>query len=245
MKKIVESIFQEAKSSRIVFLGDLFDRGEKGLECVRLVVWLARKFPGQIVWLQGNHDQALKFNSKKKLFESEVDPAEFSIFLNEHPECLEEGKAICKLIETLPIAAVFDDIWVSHGGVLQRDVVGKFDGFNSLDEDMKNDFIWSRMRDVRAKVPNRRSKGAEVGFQNACDFVDILQQKTGISIHHIVCAHQHEYRKGIGYLPYETYFKDRITCQCICSFADADSNKQPVFLSYNAKHTPCPWRFDS
>lgn len=240
LSKILKYVFMTDEKSRIVFMGDLFDRGEKSLECVRLLVWAARRFPGQITWIKGNHDCGFRYDQVSGKFTSEVDPAEFSDWLNANPDNAPEGRFIADLIERLPVAIVLGDIWAAHGGVLQADASERFDGFGTLDDQMTNDIIWSRMRDVPSKVVNRRTRGAEVGYKNACAFRDAVKARAGIEIRHIVCAHQHEYRNGVGYLAYESLFNGDLTCQCISSFSETGTNNVSGLLIYKAGATPVP-----
>lgn len=223
----------------LVFLGDLFDRGERNLEVARLLVALARRHPGRILWLAGNHDIAFRYDEANAQFASGVDPAEFKDWLNEYPEFLEEGRALARIIATLPVLLVLGDHWVSHGGVPQSDEVERFDGFDGLTSPMAEDCVWSRMRDMREKLPNRSHRGAEVGYENARRFFAKVFDVTGLPLRHIVCAHQHEQRNGIAYLPFTRCFK-AITCQCLFTYHDRDRGASPCYLAYRGDGMPLP-----
>lgn len=48
---------REARRRRLVFLGDLLDRGPRDLQVLHLVVRLAELLPGQVILLRGNHEE--------------------------------------------------------------------------------------------------------------------------------------------------------------------------------------------
>ncbi len=246
LRAVAERTLGAGPETILVFLGDLFDRGENHLEAARLLIMLARQYPGRILWLAGNHDVAFRYDEVSGQFASSVDPADFKDWLNEHlaedPGLLEEGRALARIIQNLPILLVLGDLWVSHGGVPQSDEVDNFTGFGALTQPMTEDCVWSRMRDMREKLPNRSHRGAEVGYENARRFFAKVFDVTGISLRHIVCAHQHEQRNGIAYLPFTRCFK-RLSCQCIFTFHDRNRGVRPCYLAYRGDQIPQPFVF--
>lgn len=243
LRSILKMVFTGRSDSRLVFLGDLFDRGPKSIEAIRLFLWAARAFPDRLLWLRGNHDE-LGFDEASGRFTAVVDPHDFVDWLNERPEFRDEGVRLANLMGTLPLAAVIGPVWASHGGIPQKDVCGDFAGFDApLPVQIRQDFVWSRMKDARSKIPNRSHKGAEVGFAQAEAFVARLRETEGVDVRHIVCAHQHEHSAGFGYCDFARYFKSRPTCQCICSFHDDDMGFDPVVLRWRAGGMPVPIRF--
>ena len=243
-RRILAKTFTVDPKSVLVFLGDLFDRCSRSIETVRLFLWVARTHPGQVLWLCGNHDEALDFEESTGKFVSAVHPCEFADWLNEHPECREEGRALCKIVRSLPSVAILGAVWASHGGVLHEDTCKDFHGFSHLTSEMKMDFVWSRMKDTPSKMPNRSHKGAEVGYRQAVEFVQKLKESEGVEIRHIVCAHQHEQKDGFGYLPFVKCFgKGDLTCQCVCSFRDEEWDWWPVILRWRPTGMPTPIRF--
>lgn len=246
LRAVAERTLGAGPETILVFLGDLFDRGENHLEAARLLIALARQYPGRILWLAGNHDVAFRYDEGTAQFASGVDPADFKDWLNKHlaedPGLLEEGRALAHIIQNLPILLVLGDHWVSHGGVPQSDEVENFTDFGALTQPMTEDCVWSRMRDMREKLPNRSHRGAEVGYENARRFFAKVFDVTGLSLRHIVCAHQHEQRNGIAYLPFTRCFKV-ITCQCFFSFHDRDREVRPCCLVYRGDQVPQPFVF--
>ena len=194
LRAILRKVFTTDSRSILVFLGDLFDRGVHAMETVRLFLWTAKTHPGQVLWLRGNHDEALALEETSQKFVSTVEPHEFADWLNEHPECRDEGRALCKIVSMLPTAAVIGEVWASHGGILHEDTCKDFHGLTELTPEMKVDFVWSRMKDTPSKMPNRSHKGAEVGYKQAVEFAKKLKEIEGIEIRHIVCAHQGRFR---------------------------------------------------
>lgn len=244
LRRIAEWVFRSNASAILVFLGDLFDRGKGNLEAVRLLIMLAHRFPGQILWLAGNHDIAFRYDETQEMFVSDVEPSEFKDWLNVHPEYKEEGRTLERIITDLPVALVLGNHWVTHGGVPQDDVYGDFTSFDTMSEQMLEDCVWSRMRDVKRKLVNRSHRGAEVGYENALGFFEHMKAVTGITIRHIVCAHQHEQKDGVGYLPFAKFFKPNgLTCQCIFSFIDTERSARPCCLTYRGDEIPTPHVF--
>jgi hypothetical protein len=239
LRRALEFAFRSDEKSVVVFLGDLFDRGDKSLEAARMLLWAARTLPGQVLWLCGNHDMGLRYEESSGTFASGVEPSEFKDYLNAHPELKDEGIALVRIIETLPVACVIGNLWASHGGVPHNDVSGDFTSFDAMSTEMRDDCVWSRMKDVPAKLPNRAHRGAEVGFKDAKLFFDVLAKKTGLAIRHVVCAHQHERTGDVGYLQFKRYYKpEDLSCQCIFTFADRDHDAQPCILIYNGTDIP-------
>lgn len=239
LRRIIEFAFRANAKSVMVFLGDLFDRGEKSLEAVRMLVWAIRKFPGQILWLAGNHDEGLRFDESAGRFASAVSPSEFTDFLNAHSENKEEGLALAQIVRDLPVACVVGNHWISHGGVPQNDVSGMFQSFETMSREMLEDCVWSRMRDVRTKQPNRAHRGAEVGFEDSQKFFAAVRDGTGIEIRHVVCAHQHERTNDVACLQFKKFYKpDVLSCQCIFSFKDEERDVQPCLLVYRGNEAP-------
>lgn len=244
LRAILRKVFTAGQKGALVFLGDLFDRGPRAMETIRLFLWAAKTHPEQVLWLRGNHDEALDFEESSGKFVSGVSPHEFADWLGEHPECNDEGRALCKIVRSLPSVAVLGSVWASHGGVLHEDTCKDFRGFSELTPEMKIDFVWSRMKDTPSKMPNRSHKGAEVGYKQAVEFAKKLKNLEGIDIRHVVCAHQHEHKDGFGYLPFTKCFrKGDLTCQCVCSFHDDEWDSLPVILRWRRDGMPVPIRF--
>lgn len=214
-----------SETSKLVFLGDLFDRREPEamLETVRLFTWAIYAFPGRILWIKGNHD-LLSFNPATGQFASATVPHEFADFLNQNPgsAVAREGERLCEIIEELPVAAVLGDVWLSHGGVLQNDEegTGSFTSFDNLTDAMMDDFMWSRMVDAPAKLPSRAHRGAQVGFRDALEFANALKEKTGIEVKHVVCAHQHlDDGESTGCASFSRNWSPELSCQCVSTFS--------------------------
>ena len=241
LQRIIEQVFRGNGSAILVFLGDLFDRGERSIDAIRLLFWTARRFPGQILWIAGNHDRGLYFDENAKEFASHVQPSEFSEWVNQHPECKDEGLRLIETIKALPVACVIGDVWGSHGGVPQNDVSGEFSAFDNMTAEMESDCIWARMKDTPAKLPNRSHLGAEVGRKDATAFLGRVKEHEHITIRHMVCAHQHEHRDGVGCVQFVRQFKPgELSCQCLFSFHDREHNVVPCYLEFVHGKVPVP-----
>lgn len=249
LQAILAWISAQSRDFRAIFLGDLVDRspGPGTLACVRLFLQAVRNNPGRFLWLRGNHD-FLSWDGDSGHFRSPVSPHDFSDWLEAHPDAAGEGRELCALMASLPVAAVVGNVCLSHGGVLQDDAqgLGAFSGLASLAETMCDDLVWSRMKDAPSKLPGRSHLGAEVGFEQAAAFAARLRETDGLSVSHFVCAHQHEDRNGFGYLAYERCFR-LPTCQCVCSFFNMDGfdgPARPAILRLDGPKTPVPVFFD-
>ena len=106
------------KTSRIVFLGDLFDDEGFGLEVLLRIFELIVAEPATICLIAGNHDEALGHDGNQ--FTSTVSPSDFSDFLNRNQTdewITRAGKLAIRLFDNAPRALFFPDgLLVSHGG---------------------------------------------------------------------------------------------------------------------------------
>ncbi len=58
LREILEAVDYDERHDRVIFVGDLIDRGEESPEVVEYVLQLRRRNPG-VVCLRGNHEQML------------------------------------------------------------------------------------------------------------------------------------------------------------------------------------------
>jgi len=179
-------------SPTIVFLGDLFDRFEYGIEVIMRVISLIRERPGKILLIAGNHDDGLYF--KEDRFFSKVIPAEFADFLNTHDEYKEFGKWLIDFCEQLPRALFLPDgLFVAHGGCLSFNMDSfshVIDSVRSLEELEKPEhlrtFIWNRL------IPNQNDKSEdEVGKNDLIHFMQAMEKLTGIPVKRMLRGHDH------------------------------------------------------
>lgn len=176
----------------IVFLGDLFDRFDYGLEVVMRVISLVRERPGKILLIAGNHDDGLYF--KEERFFSKVKPAEFVDFLNTHDEYKEFGKWLIDFCEQLPRALFLPDgLFVAHGGCLSFSMDSfshVIDSVKSLEELEKSEhlrtFIWNRI------IPDQNDKSeSEVGKNDLIHFMQTMGKMIGIPVKQMLRGHDH------------------------------------------------------
>ena len=176
----------------IVFLGDLFDRFDYGLEVVMRVISLVRERPGKILLIAGNHDDGLYFKDNR--FSSKVKPAEFVDFLNTHDEYKEFGKWLIDFCEQLPRALFLPDgLFVAHGGCLSFSMDSfshVIDSVKSLEELEKSEhlrtFIWNRI------IPDQNDKSeSEVGKNDLIHFMQTTGKMIGIPVKRMLRGHDH------------------------------------------------------
>ena len=213
LKCIVGKIRSESEDSRIVFLGDIFDRNleDGGFETVKCFLSMLRDGNGEIIWLAGNHDTSLQYDEAAKKFPIATNRSEFASFLNEHPDLHEFGKELVRIIGTLPEALVFPDgLIASHGGVPHVDVSEKIKSLVDFETvECSNDFTWGRMTEAKFKFPDRTSRGHELGrrdFEKFCEHSANIFTAVGCQpVSGIVFGHQHLLTNAIGYKKFESY----------------------------------------
>lgn len=175
---------------RLCFLGDLVDRGPLPMECFAALLEAAEKYPHQILWLLGNHDQGLRWNPKEKRYSSSVEPAEFADFLNApqdgfSPQQLEDwGKLFISICRRLPCAVLYaDGLLATHGGVPLQD---RWETLKTLEafhhERCLGDFTWSRITNYPSKQgwkydPEKRKTSSvfELGYKDLEGFCKAVE----------------------------------------------------------------------
>lgn len=164
---------------RIVFLGDLVDRGPHPLECFFLLLRWAREYPGRIAWIAGNHDIALSHDAESGEFRSSVVPSEFVELLNRGDDMTEFRRAVGRhfiaVTSRLPRAIVFPDgMLATHGGFPHVDRQQETVNVTTRDAFLEwlnsalclQDFTWTRITRYPRKTPNRYNTGCEYGFKD-------------------------------------------------------------------------------
>lgn len=186
---------------RLVFLGDLVDRGHHPMECLWLLLAFAKNHPNRILWLAGNHDVGV-FEQSDKSFASTVSPSEFVDHLNKvdqwTPFRREFGREYIELAKDLPRAALSPDgVLFTHGGVphvdLQKELISKATVEEKLawlnSPESLQDFTWTRITRYPRKIPNRVSTGCSYGHSDFAAFCDATKDFFPVS--RLVTGHEH------------------------------------------------------
>jgi hypothetical protein len=186
---------------RLIFLGDLIDRGPHPMECLWLLLAYATRFPERILWIAGNHDVAVH-EKEDGSFWGSVQPSEFLDHLNAidswTPFRREFGREFIELVKDLPRAVLFPDgLLVTHGGFplvdlhkdlqLIQDSAGTTGWLNS--PQALQDFTWTRITRSPRKIPNRQSTGCSYGFNDFAAFCDVTKDFFPTS--RLVTGHDH------------------------------------------------------
>ena len=113
------------KTPVYVFTGDLFDRNEYSLQVLLDVIELIRKYPGRVLWVTGNHDDAISVDLEKTFdkFKSSFTPQEYTAYLNQVDDAILNCfmNEIIDLIKKLPVALLMPNgLLVVHGGIPSR-----------------------------------------------------------------------------------------------------------------------------
>ncbi len=185
---------------RILFLGDMVDRGSFPLECVFLLLEWGLRHPGRLAWIAGNHDIAFSYDAQG-VFHSIVNPAELLFELNvEDPSGLRQriGRFFIDMAHGLPRALLFPEgLMATHGGFplvdlhpqgqAAADEAAYLDWLNA--DSCLKDFTWTRIHRAPRKIPDRYSSGSQYGFTDFEAFCRL--QPEWFPVKYMVTGHEH------------------------------------------------------
>lgn len=203
LHRCIEHIRTASQDFRILFLGDLVDRGPFSLECIWYLLDVARKYPDRILWLAGNHDLGLCFDEVQGRFSSTVIPAEFVSQLNGEldgwlPARQWIGKQLIRLFANLPRAVLFPDgLLATHGGFPHIDLHPENITEMNLSEQKSwlnsdhclQDFTWSRICRYPRRLPNRNRLGHTYGYEDFEDFRRLVADF--FPVQRLITGHEH------------------------------------------------------
>jgi len=189
---------------RLCFLGDLVDRGPHHIECFAAMLEAACAFPGQILWILGNHDEGVAWSASAGKFTSNVIPSEFSDWLNETSDDLPPdarrawGQLFIDVCERLPRAVLFPDgLLATHGGVPLEDrwpLLKSLEAFHH--PKVLGDFTWTRAAAVPLRRgwkldPKRRltSSAFDFGYRDLEGFANAVREV--FPVKRVVRGHDH------------------------------------------------------
>jgi len=183
-------------TGKIIFLGDLFDDGIHGAEVVSRIAGLP---PERFTIIAGNHDEGLVSDGK---FSSLVQPAEFSEWLNKHPEARKFGESIVEFFRQAPRAIFLPDgLLVTHGGFPLRD---RWETLDFNDPLSLQDFVWTRASETaRTKIPNRATKGCQFGYDDFTGFCEVATRVLGQPVQRMIRGHDHVEERFLVYPKYQ------------------------------------------
>lgn len=193
---------------RVLFLGDLIDRGPHSLECVAALLEAVLNHPNRFLWIMGNHDEGLGINQSSGAFKSSVEPAEIIDELSQttpwatQDQLSRWGRLLIGVVQRLPRAVVFPDgLLATHGGVPLHDqwehLKSPLQNLEPLHtERCLRDFTWTRAADKpRSKWDlQRRSQGSsdfQYGFKDLDDFCAKCGELFNGPIKRVVRGHDH------------------------------------------------------
>ncbi len=170
---------QTAPGCKVLFLGDMVDRGDHHLECLFLLLEWGLHRPGRLGWIAGNHDVAFEWSSAKSRYTSSVSPAEFLDVLNQYDSMQgfrhALGHFFLEITQRLPRAFLFPDgLLATHGGFPLSDLQVQGATLESEEAYLEwlnsaaclKDFTWTRIHRAPKKLPDRYSTGAQYGFKD-------------------------------------------------------------------------------
>lgn len=187
---------------KVLFLGDMVDRGDHPFECLFLLLEWGLRRPGRLAWVAGNHDISFELANSGDGFTAQVSPAELLQVLNQVDVLRgfrrELGCFLIELGRRLPRALLFPDgLLATHGGFPLSDLqahgaqitdeAGYLDWINS--PACLKDFTWTRIHRAPKKIPDRHSTGAQYGFKDFEAFCDL--QPDWFPVQRMITGHEH------------------------------------------------------
>ena len=197
---------------RLCFLGDLVDRGPYSVESLASLLDAVARHPDRILWILGNHDEAIRFIPSEPIamfakpgvrFRATVEPAEFADWLNDPTDgvTVEEaetwGSLFVELCRRLPRAVLFSDgLLATHGGIPLADRWESLTTLEALQHERVLAFTWTRATSAPKKVgwkhdPVRRefSSGFEFGYKDLESFCSAVSDIYPVT--QVVRGHDH------------------------------------------------------
>ena len=201
--RLFERVRKE-KEFRLCFLGDLVDRGPLHIECFAAIMEAIERYPGQILWIVGNHDDAVRWSPQgsKFLAAGGIEPAEFVDWLNsEHREFPRDqvqkwGRLFADVVARLPRAVLLQNgLLAAHGGVPLKDrweFLKTMEAFHN--ERCLGDFTWARLVNYPSRVgwkTDRRQYSSDfgIGYTDLEGFCQAVQAIYPVK--QLVCGHEH------------------------------------------------------
>ena len=182
LRNTVEHIKSICPEFRLIFLGDLIDRGPHPMECLWYLLNLANDYPQRILWIAGNHDVGITYTEQSDQFHSTVYPSEFINHLNHidswAPFRRMFGLEYIELVANLPRAVLLPDgTLITHGGFPLIDLQDQLSDTNNNvawlnSANALQDFTWTRISRYKMKLPNRASTGCSYGFDDFAKFCE-------------------------------------------------------------------------
>lgn len=189
---------------RVCFIGDLVDRGTFSVECFAAVLEVVLDHPDRMLWIVGNHDNAIQYVPEQRAFRSTVDPAEFVDWLNDQSDAesqhkrVEWGKLFIDVCERLPRAMLLPGgLLATHGGIPLGD---RWENLKTIEAFLHprvlDDFTWTRAATmprrkgyIHKPAERERSSSFDYGYQDLADFCDAVQ--TVLPVRRIIRGHDH------------------------------------------------------
>ena len=178
----------------VVVLGDAIDRGADSAGCAAFLMRLARgedpaRADTRLVFIRGDHDEALAYDAAQDRFSSSVEPCEWAERLESLPPDDPERTIATDYIEFVreaPAALLLrgerEGVLFAHGAVPHVDLLPRLNSLADLnDPECNRDFTWCRLSSARRKIPNRASLFCDVGLDDLADFLDRLEELAGPS----------------------------------------------------------------
>lgn len=249
---LLRAAMKQRPDCRILFLGDIVDRGEFPLETLFLLLEWGFYHPRRLAWIAGNHDVAFSRN-RSGLFSSQVSPAEFLTTLNANDEMQSFrqilGDFFIKLTGKLPRALLFPDgLLATHGGfpLVDTHSYGAAAGneveylawLNSAS--CLEDFTWTRINRAPKKIPNRHTRGSEYGFKDFEAFCSV--NPAFFPAKRMITGHEHP---AGGHLVHASYQVNPAMTVVGLGFDEMKASRTERYQNYRETLSMAQGRIDS
>ena len=147
-EQMLSTIEYNPENDLLIILGDLVDRGNNNLDCLKKAMELSE---GGAIVLKGNHDEMLELCLKDIVNDTREFDVDFWCRCNGGLKTLtelqsitpEEAKEYCSFLHDLPLGLTIDNLVFVHAGI---------DSSKPLQKQHKDDLLWIREEFIESKA---------------------------------------------------------------------------------------------
>lgn len=225
----------------LLFLGDFIDRGPHSHDVLQFLFQRILENPGRVGVLPGNHDEELQYDAATGGFSSGVDPAEYAIWLSEHPDqrAIRLARLAIDFFRSRPRAIFLPDgLVIAHGGFPHTDLLERLQTPADFGRpECLQDFVWLRISaNSPRKRPVRGIRGCEFGYEDFADFCRHSTEKLGIPVRRLLRGHDHVPDRFCEYAHYHA--TPVLTLNTMCRRLDDEWDAPEFPLACVARYVP-------
>lgn len=243
-----------------VFLGDLFDRNDYGLDVLVEVVTLLKEKPSSVFLVAGNHDDGLARDGSG--FKSSITPQQFTDYLNGTADADVSAFVgdFIGLVRNLPIGILFPDgLMVTHGGVParpERSIKNVWEGMGVIEikeaiAKKRHEFLMNRFQ---GEVSLGSKLTPEFSWVEIINFGKAMEKAYGVPVRRLLRGHDHcglsrhewthsTFRGSTTCSPEEAATVQDVLTMTTMALADGNDRYLPSFHNQNVSY-PSVARYD-